>query len=413
MRLAIVGAGVRGCSAAYFAHRLMPSLEVTVYERSNRIGGRVYSVNIDDERVEVGASFFKDGHRILIGLLGELGLNANTVTRPASIRVWDGDRFTLRIDNPIVAAIHLLMRHPGDILRLYFLLRELGKRNRALYGEVENNPREWGKLYAAAGITGWIGKPLSGALLEKGISPRFIHDVVEPVTRVIYNQDASMNAYAGLFTVDILKGKTYNVASGNEVIPRRLVEASGATVKLGAEVDSITRSDGKYTVSGKGFSEVYDAVVIASPESCHLIPDRCSPPKFQHVYVRIVRGTLKSSYLNLRPRQRVPETIVSTREVPWTHIIKLASRGSLPLYSVASPTPIDYLGDIFDGHEVVFEHDWDEAYPVLSPVGELPRCVVGPLLYYPSCSESAVSAMEPSILAALNCVNQLRRDLDR
>jgi uncharacterized protein with NAD-binding domain and iron-sulfur cluster len=233
MRLAIVGAGISGCSAAYCAHRLMPSLDVTIYERSDRVGGRVYSVDIDDECVEMGASFFKGGHRQLIGLLAEINVMMSSVPRPRSIGVWDGERFVFRIDNPVLAAIRLLTRHPGDILRLYSMLRKLGRRSRALYGEVERQPGELGELYATVGIKAWLEMTSEEALLERGIHPRFIHDVVEPVIRVIYNQASSINAYAGLFTVDILNGRTYKVVSGNEVIPRRLAEVSGATVKLG------------------------------------------------------------------------------------------------------------------------------------------------------------------------------------
>ena len=413
MRLAIVGAGIRGCSSAYFAHRLMPSLDVTIFERSDRVGGRVYGVDIDDEWVEVGASFFKSGHRLLIGLLTELGIKVSPVTRPRSIGVWDGEKFTLKIDNPVVAALRLLTRHPGDILRLYLMLRELGSRNRALYSEVESHPGEWDELYATAGINEWLEKTLEETLLERGIHLRFIHDVVEPVIRTIYNQASSMNAYAGLFTVDILNGRTYKVVSGNEIIPQMLAEASGAAVRLGTEVKGITKgNDGKYAVSGEGFSDEYDAVIIANPDACHLIPG-CLPVKYQRVYVWIVRGTLRDSYFKLRSGQSLPETIVSTREVPWTHIIKLPSVEVKPLYSIASPAPIDYLEDIFAEHEVVFEHDWEKAYPVLEPVRELLRCTVGRLLYYPSYSESAVSAMESAVLSALNCVNMLKRDLDR
>jgi hypothetical protein len=122
---------------------------------------------------------------------------------------------------------------------------------------------------------------------------------------------------------------------------------------------------------------------------------------------------LRNSYFNLSPEQNLPETIVTTREVSWTHIIKLPSTEPKPLYSIASPDPIDYLEDIFSEHEVIYEHDWEKAYPILEPVGELSKCEVGHLLYYPSYSESAVSSMESSVLSAFNCVNMLRRDLDR
>lgn len=418
MRLAIIGAGVGGCSAAYFANRLMPSCEITVYERSDRIGGRVYSIDLDGQRVEIGAAFFKGSHQLLIGLLKELDIKAKPIPIPSSIGVWNGERFITRIDNPF-SAIRLFLRNPLNITRLLSILRELGRRNRVIYREIKDHPREWAELFTAAGITEWLKKPLRGVLLEKGVDSSFIDNMLEPMIRVIYNQDSSINAYAGLSTINLLYGKTYNIDSGNEVLPKRLLEASRATIKLGVEVESITKGeDGSYEVSGRGFSDKFDSVIIANHDSCILeggarLPLECSLKKFQQVDVQFVRGELNNSYFTLDPGERPPDTIVSTRDVPFTHIIKLGSEGGRPVYSIASTIPIDdYLGDIFEKPEVIFRHSWGKAYPILEPIQKMPRCRLDRLLFYPSCSESAVSAMESSVVSAFISVNLLRRELD-
>jgi len=41
VKLAVIGAGIGGCSAAYFARKYLPNSKVTVYERGKRVGGRV------------------------------------------------------------------------------------------------------------------------------------------------------------------------------------------------------------------------------------------------------------------------------------------------------------------------------------------------------------------------------------
>jgi protoporphyrinogen oxidase len=45
VNLAVIGAGIGGCSVAYFARKYLPYSKVTVYEMKNRIGGRVFTVN--------------------------------------------------------------------------------------------------------------------------------------------------------------------------------------------------------------------------------------------------------------------------------------------------------------------------------------------------------------------------------
>ena len=416
MRLAIIGAGVGGCSSAYFAHRLMPSCEITVYERSDRIGGRVYSIEVEGQSVEIGAAFFKGSHQLLIGLLKELDIEAKPLHTPSSIGIWNGKMFVTRINNPVLAAMRIFLRNPRNIFRLLSILRELSRRNRAIYREVKDHPREWDELFAAVGITEWLQRSLRDVLLERGVDSGFIDNMVEPMTRVIYNQDSSINAYVGLSTVNILYGRSYGIDSGNELLPKRLLEASGATLKSVVEVERVTViDDGLYEVSGRGFSDKFDSVIIANHDLCNLkgLPVDCPPERSQQVYVQIVRGELKNAYFNLQLGKSLPDTIVSTREVPFTHIIKLGSEGRRPVYSIASTTPIDdYLREVFEKPEVMFRHSWGKAYPVLEPIRELPKCRLDRLLFYSSCSESAISAMEASILSAFNSVNLLRKELD-
>jgi hypothetical protein len=49
MRIAIIGAGISGLTAA---HGLHPRFEITVYERSDRLGGHAHTVAVDDGGVE-------------------------------------------------------------------------------------------------------------------------------------------------------------------------------------------------------------------------------------------------------------------------------------------------------------------------------------------------------------------------
>jgi len=61
--LAVIGAGIGGCSAAYFARKYLPDSRVTVYEKGNRVGGRVYTFNSKGTKIELGAEFFNSNNR--------------------------------------------------------------------------------------------------------------------------------------------------------------------------------------------------------------------------------------------------------------------------------------------------------------------------------------------------------------
>ena len=418
MRLAIIGAGVGGCSAAFYANRLIPSCDITVYESSARIGGRVYGVNLDNQRVEIGAAFFKKSNQFLTELLKEFKIKSNPIHNPTSIGIWNGKTFIIKTKHPTLAAILIFLRRPINIVRLLSTLRELDRRNQIVYREARNHPSEWDELFTTARIMEWLQRSLRDVLIEKGIDSNFIDNILEPITRVIYNQDSSLNAYAGLSAIKIIRGKTFNIDSGNELLPKRLLEESGAALELGLEVENIdSREDGSYEVSGRDFSDTFDSVIIANQDTCNLkietsLPMDCSSRIFQEVYVKIVRGNLNNSYFNIPPDGSLPDTIVSTREVPFTHIIKLKSEGILPIYSIASITPVNNLDDIFRDSEIMFQHKWSKAYPIFEPIQKMSKCRLDKFLYYPNCIESAVSAMEPSIMSAFNSVYLLRKELD-
>ena len=55
--LAIIGAGIGGCSCAYFLSNLFQNqVEIDIYEKSNVIGGRIKSFEYDGKEYEYGAT---------------------------------------------------------------------------------------------------------------------------------------------------------------------------------------------------------------------------------------------------------------------------------------------------------------------------------------------------------------------
>ena len=72
-RVAVVGAGVGGCTAAYFLRQLASdSLEVHVFERDT-VGGRTDVIEYDGHKYECGASEIHSSNRYLVDLAQKFG----------------------------------------------------------------------------------------------------------------------------------------------------------------------------------------------------------------------------------------------------------------------------------------------------------------------------------------------------
>lgn len=74
-RVIIIGAGFAGLSAAYYLHK--KKIEFVILEGRNRVGGRVFSHNMDQQEnliVELGAEWVGNSHTRVQDLCSELGL---------------------------------------------------------------------------------------------------------------------------------------------------------------------------------------------------------------------------------------------------------------------------------------------------------------------------------------------------
>ncbi len=77
--VAVIGAGIAGLTAAYRLHQ--QDIDVHVYEAKNRVGGRIFSVWVNDHSAELGGQGIADGGEAhnLRALIEELGLPLNTI----------------------------------------------------------------------------------------------------------------------------------------------------------------------------------------------------------------------------------------------------------------------------------------------------------------------------------------------
>ncbi|WP_194835820.1 protoporphyrinogen oxidase [Nocardia sp. XZ_19_369] len=92
MRIAVVGGGISGLSAAYRLRMLLgPAADILVLDRAERVGGILYTGELAGGPLDLGAEAFVGRRPEVPELLREVGLETQLVT-PAGLRplVWSG-----------------------------------------------------------------------------------------------------------------------------------------------------------------------------------------------------------------------------------------------------------------------------------------------------------------------------------
>ncbi|KAJ3208616.1 hypothetical protein HDU67_006629 [Dinochytrium kinnereticum] len=395
VRVAIVGAGAAGSSAAYFLRDMEVGgarSEVTVFEGEERVGGRVKRVEIEGVGVEIGASIF--------GALWRWGYLSTTRSRALALDA--GERFGLNYEKAAKGEL--------GFETVEGLLRELG-----IWEEVGVSAEEF------------FGK--------RGVGELYLREFVEAATRVNYGQNLDLNALAALVCLVAAFVPAESIEGGNERIFSEMLRVSEAKVLLGTPVVKIRRvlgEDGEVmygVLDGKGIERFFDVVVLGVPGNKALesidfseVP-KPKPTPFVHLHVTLVVGTLNPTYFGLTPTDVLPSTILTCRQtltnattLPFNSVaVKTVLKdGVTTITKIFSPRRIDdeLLGRMYLRFGDVYRFEWD-SYPVLQPAGELGSFLVEGVgkggVYHVNALEAAVSTMESETVAARNVVQLLKK----
>ena len=424
VNLAVIGAGIGGCSAAYFARKYLPDSKVTVYEMKNRVGGRAFTFNLEGMKNELGASFFNSSTKIICGLVDEMGLKAKKLEEFMDIAVWNGTEITFKSSQPtFYKLLSLFTKYHLSVPKLLLLLRNANGKIKKLYKLQETNPAEFWKLFESAGLDQYYKMPFDKILVEIGVDKKFIDELITPITRIIYSQNAGLGGFAGLSSLlGVYSDAVYSLKDGNDVLPRKLLEASDSKVKLETKVKSIEKTpNGSFRVIVGEDSSVFDAVIVATPlEVADIAFDGLENKKwqlreYQKIFIRLMKGTVNSRYFNLDSSAKLPSIILTTRETdPITRFsISGSTKDNESWVAVTSTEPIsnDLLGDLFKNGATVLDHTWTAAYPIFKPTQKIPNTSLDSKLLYPNAIESTASSLETSAFAALNSIKTIKHQL--
>lgn len=245
----VVGGGLAGLAAA---HQLAArGRDVLLFERDEQLGGRARTVREDGVPVELGAQFISDFYRDTLGLITELKLDGELVTRQQTATIVDNRKL-----EPIWPAQDLVKGAALDSVskvRLLALAAALAFHWRHL---------DIADLQKSVGLDGRSAQSMAVNLLGQRGNDRFF----EPLLRGLLYWDADTTSEA--VVLSILKAfigskTTFHLRTGLDQLAVAL--SSRVDTRLGAAVTAVKRKDNLYVVeTANGEEDVARAVITAT-----------------------------------------------------------------------------------------------------------------------------------------------------
>jgi len=441
LSVAIIGAGIGGCSAAAYVRDGWPTASIHVFEREAEVGGRVQTVQFHGCTIETGAGFVHSSNVATMALVRRVGLELRERDRlpgevPRPIAVWDGQRFVVVLESSKLRLAATLLRHYGlSLVRMRNLAGRMLKKWRRVYelqhaGTVFATPEE---LLRALDLFALTQRSTYHLFEEHRVCPEMVAELFNGVARAIYNQDASINAFAGMIALlgtGMAGGRTLSISGGNAQLCKGLLTEAGAIVRTQCHVSAVRAQTGRagsgVVVSDRrGHEEVFDAVILAVPGagsdiSVHDGDALCAwtVRQFtQPTHVVCVSGRLRSDYFHAEGEERLPQTIltIEKEQLPFSTILRngASDRPGEHVYKIQSRRKLtrELLDLLFAPVSDRWDTDWPAAYPILTPVEAAPPFRVSRRIYCASAMESLISTLETQIVGSRNAVGLLRRDL--
>jgi predicted NAD/FAD-binding protein len=260
MRIAIVGTGIAGNTAAY---RLRAGHDITVYEASSYIGGHTNTIDVTEDGrtvgVDTGFIVFNDRtYPNFIGLLNEIGQESQPSVMSFSVSSGDA---RLEYNG---SGLNALFAQRRNILRprFYRMIRDILRFNREALATLPCEEE---------------GQTVGRYLLKHGYSREFMDDYLVPMAAAIWSaepvviQDMPLQFLVRFFdNHGLLRLKDRPVwrviKGGSREYVNKLVAGHRDRIRLETPVKAVIRhSSGVEIVTERFGREWYDAVFLA----CH------------------------------------------------------------------------------------------------------------------------------------------------
>lgn len=261
-RIAIVGGGIAGLSALHALKK--KGLDATIYESSNRTGGRIFTVAEamgPGTWTEFGGEFIDTNHADMWQLAEEFGLELMDYAQPSEAKLikeaffFNGKHYTLA---------QVVSEFRGFAPRIKADMDKLGDeisfkvKNRAAK-KFDRIPLS--QYLEQIGASGWVKRLIEVAYeSEYGLSP----EVQSSLNLLLLISTETPN---GQFEIFGESDERYKVRNGNQGIPNALANRYTTYLEMGYALESIRANGSAYslTFSGKAAPVVADFVILTIP----------------------------------------------------------------------------------------------------------------------------------------------------
>lgn len=261
-RIAIVGGGIAGLNALH--HLKKRGLDATVYESSNRTGGRMFTVQGamgEGTWTEFGGEFVDTNHKDIWDLAKEFGFELIDYAQESEAKLikeaffFEGQHRTLA---QVVEGFRAFApRIQADIDKLS---DEISYKTKSRFTK-KLDRISLSKYLENIGATGWVKSLIEVAYeSEYGLSP----SVQSSLNLLILISTDTTN---GAFEIFGDSDERYKVRGGNQRIPDALAKKYGSQIEMSRSLESIRAQGEQYALQFSGMSApvIADYVVLAIP----------------------------------------------------------------------------------------------------------------------------------------------------
>ncbi|KAF9270773.1 hypothetical protein L218DRAFT_889560 [Marasmius fiardii PR-910] len=438
-RIAIIGAGAGGSSAAFWIakakERFGIDVEVDVYEKESYIGGRSTTVQPYDDPslppVELGASIFVKANKNLWRATEVFNLTLKSFKdEDGDTGIWDGEKILLTMGSSWWDTAKMIWRYGINApRRTDSIVKSMIQDYLHLYS---HDAPKWDNITTLATTLGFLdmtAKSTADFFQSRGVAANFVNELIEAATRVNYGQNVdSIHALEG--AVSLAANGAAQVKGGNYQIFQRFLNYSQAIIHVNTQVTRITSkssSSRPWIIHSAKGSVAYKGVILAAPfhqtsiEFPASIASQVPEQPYVHLHVTLLSTkspSVNPEYLSLPPTAKVPGMLLTTYQgarqggkapefnsLSYHEKIK-EDEWTVKIFSEEKVSD-EWLNNVFNNSVGwVYRKEW-KAYPKLPPTTTFPPVRLDTGFYYVNAFEPFFSTMETETIASRNVVDLL------
>nr|CAB3264716.1 prenylcysteine oxidase 1 [Phallusia mammillata] len=432
-KIAIVGGGIGGSAASYFARQLFGNdVTIDLFE-PEIICGRVATIQVAGRDYESGGAVIHGKNMYAKEIASTFGLD-EAKELDLKTAFFDGKDYILETSTWwIVSMLKMIWTFGLDLLRLNWIETLFLNKFESVYN-VQKNGHSFTTvrdLMVALGNETFVNaaeETSCSLFTKKGISQFTIDTLVSGGIRGNYGQTCGVNGFVGLVSMAGIQSNLWSVNGGNKLLCSKLIDHSDVTI-IKERVKSVSRDGQAFTVaSRKGAVRDYDLVVIATPinrDKSHIdvtavcsSPSRCpnsvtDPRHYRKTVATFVKGKLNSALFKCESFTDCPGGILTSQNnlfyrsigfhfpVDFDPAKDTVADGVYKVFSNESLTE-EQLEMLFETYTEVAEKVW-YAYPFYRPPDQLDSFIINnDGVFYTSPIEWAASAIEMSLISGKN-----------